>query len=151
VKFREPPRLATWILRIFSRHPDNEAILGDLCERYQVRPSSIWYWRQTFIEIVSTLMRKDAIFRIAMWATAGFMVSAGTGLYFASADKAKPIEPIVYAFFRLTQPVAAITVSYFDFPRGLTWIVVENAATYALLGLIVETIRRHYRPLQISK
>ena len=96
-------------------------------------------------------MRKDAIFRIAMWATSGFMVSAGTGLYFASADKAKPIEPIVYAFFRLTQPVAAITVSYFDFPRGLTWIVVENAATYALLGLTVETIRRHYRPLQISK
>ena len=81
-------------------------------------------------------MRNSLIFRIALWASTGFLVSAGWGLYFASANKANPIEPIVYAFFRLTQPVAAITVAYFDFPRGLTWIVVENAATYALLGLI---------------
>ena len=95
-------------------------------------------------------MRNGMIFRIALWASTGFLVSAGWGLYFASANKANPIEAIVYALFRLTQPVAAITVSYFDFPRGLTWIVVENAATYALLGLIVETIRQRYRRIQIS-
>jgi len=86
-----------------------------------------------------------------MWAIAGFLVSAGWGLYFATADKANPIEPIVYGFIYLTNPVAAITVSYFDFPRGLTWIEVENAATYALLGLFMETIRQHYRSLRISK
>ena len=144
VKFREPPRLATWFLRIFS-HPDNEVILGDLCERYQARPSSIWYWRQTFIVIASTFMRNGAIFRIALWATTGFLVSAGVGLYFTLADKSKPVAPIVYSFFRLTHPIAAITVSYFDFPRGITWIVVENVATYVLLGFIVEAIRQRYR------
>ena len=90
-------------------------------------------------------MRNGWIFRIALWTSAGFLVSAGWGLYIASANKANPIEPIVYAFLRLTQPVAAVTVSYFDFPRGLTWIVVENAATYALVGLVLERIRRRYR------
>ena len=92
-------------------------------------------------------MRSGAIFRIIMWATAGFLVSAGTGLYFATADKAKPVEPIVYILFGLTEPVAAITVGIFDFPRGVTSIVVENTATYALFGLIIEAIRQHYRPL----
>jgi hypothetical protein len=56
-------------------------------------------------------MRNGMIFRIALWACTGFVVSAGWGLYFASANKANPIEPFVYAFFRLTQPVAAITVA----------------------------------------
>ncbi len=95
-------------------------------------------------------MRNGMIFRIVLWASTGSLVSAGWGLYFANANKALPIEPIVNAFFRLTQPIAAITVSYFDFPRGLTSIAVENAVTYALLGLIVETIRQRYRPIQIS-
>jgi hypothetical protein len=81
-------------------------------------------------------------YRIAMWATAGFLVAACWGLYFASADKDNPIGPIVYTLARLTQPVAAITVSYFHSPLGLTWAVIENAATYALAGLIVETIRK---------
>lgn len=95
-------------------------------------------------------MRNGMIFRIVLWASTGFLVSAGWGLYFASANKALPIEPIVNAFSRLTQPIAAITVSYFDFPRGLTSIVVENAVTYALIGLIVEAIRQRYRLIQIS-
>jgi hypothetical protein len=95
-------------------------------------------------------MRKGMIFRIVLWASTGFLVSVGWGLYFASANKALPIEPIVNALFRLTQPIAAITVWYFDFPRGLTSIVVENVVTYALLGLIVEAIRRRYRIIQIS-
>jgi len=80
----------------------------------------------------------------------GFSRFGCWGLYFASANKALPIGPIVNAFFRLTQPIAAITVSYFDFPRGLTSIVVENAVTYALIGLIVEAIRQRYRLIQIS-
>ena len=81
-------------------------------------------------------------YRIARWASAGFLVAAGWGLYFASADKANPIEPIVYILARLTQPVVAVTVSYFNFPLGLRWALVANAATYALVGLIVETPRK---------
>jgi hypothetical protein len=80
--------------------------------------------------------------RIAMWASAGFLVAGCWGLYFASADKANPIEPIVYTLARLTQPVVAVVVSYSHFPVGLRWCLVANAATYVLVGLIVETIRK---------
>jgi hypothetical protein len=152
VKFREPPRLATWILLLFGGHPDNEAILGDLCERYQVRPSSIWYWRQTFIEIANTLMRNGAILRITLWASAGFLVSIGWGIYFTIADKATPIPSIVYTLAVLTQPIAgAINALYPNLTVGLWPLVLANVATYALVGLTVEIIRQHYRPLQISK
>ena len=96
-------------------------------------------------------MRKMMISRIAMWASAGLLVSVGWGLYFASTNKALPIEPIVYILASLTQPTAAVAL-YLKLVHqlGLTWVVVVNAATYALLGLAVETIRRHYRSLHIS-
>jgi hypothetical protein len=92
----------------------------------------------------------NSMIRIVMWASVGFLISAGWGLYFASANKANPIDPIVYALINVTQPVAGITHSYFDFPRGLRAVKVENAATYALIGLILATIRRHNPPIQIS-
>jgi hypothetical protein len=96
-------------------------------------------------------MRNDTIFRIALWASAGFLVSVGWAFYFASTDKANPIQPIVYALVWLSQPGAgAVTVLYPDLPVGLWPLVVANIATYALLGLIIETIRQHSRPLQIS-
>ena len=86
-----------------------------------------------------------------MWASAGFLVSVSWGFYFASTDKANPIQPIVYTLARLSVPVAgAVTVLYPDFPLGLWPLVVANVATYGLLGFIVETIRQHYRPRQIS-
>jgi len=90
-------------------------------------------------------------YRIAMWASAGYLVSGGWGLYFASANKADPIGPIVYTLVRLTQPLVAVTVSQFDFPLGLRWTMVANAATYALVGLIVEMIRQHRRLLVHAK
>ena len=58
MKFKEPPRLATRILLSMSCHPDNEALLGDLCERYQDRQSAVWYWRQTFIAIINSFVRE---------------------------------------------------------------------------------------------
>lgn len=82
-----------------------------------------------------------------MWAGIGAMAAAAWGLYFATADKAIPIGPIVYTLARLTQPVVAIGLYFFDFPLGLNSVIAINAATYALVGLIVETIRQHYRPL----
>ena len=82
-------------------------------------------------------------FRIILWAGAGFLISAGWGFYYAVADKSVPIGAIVYALARLTVPAAAVVI-YFDpnYLRGLRAVVIANAATYALVGLIVETIRR---------
>jgi hypothetical protein len=87
--------------------------------------------------------------RIAIWAGMGFLVAGWWGLYFAEANKDNPIEPLVYALAGLTTPVAAI-VSSLKFPVGLYWVIVANAATYALVGLIVETLRRHYKHTGLS-
>jgi hypothetical protein len=90
-------------------------------------------------------MRNSAIFRIAIWAGIGAVAAVGWALYFATADKATSIGPIVYTLARLTQPVVAIGLYFFNFPLGLHLIIATNAATYALVALIVETIRQHYR------
>jgi hypothetical protein len=100
---------------------------------------------------VEAMAMKNTLIRIAMWASAGFVVSLGWGFYFASTNKGVPIEPAVYALARLTQPIAAL-VLYLNpsYPLGVTWAEVANAATYALVGLIVETIGQGHRALHIS-
>jgi hypothetical protein len=96
-------------------------------------------------------MRDAVIFRVAMWASAGLLISAGWGVYFASLNKTLPIEPIVYTLAALTQPTVGVAL-YFKLVHrvGLTGVLVANAATYALFGLIAETIRQHYRSPRIS-
>ena len=81
--------------------------------------------------------------RIVMWASAGFLVAGCWALYFAWAGKVNPIEPIVHTLTRLTCPVA-IAGSYF--PISVYWVLVANAVTYALVGLVVETLRTAVRP-----
>ena len=88
-------------------------------------------------------MRNVSALRLVMWASVGFLVSFGWGLYFASTDKALPIGPLVYNLASMTQPlVAGVLYSGLASHLALAWVAVANAATYALLGLIVETIRK---------
>ncbi len=94
---------------------------------------------------------KNTASRIGMWASAGFLVSVAWGFYFASANKSIPIEPTVNALARLTQPTAAVMLYLNPAARiALDWLIAANAATYVLLGLIVEMIRQRYRLLQTS-
>ena len=78
--------------------------------------------------------------RIAIWAGAGFLVAACWALYFAMRSKDNPIEPIVYTLGVITQPVVLIG-SHFHFGMSFYLVILANAATYALVGLIVETLR----------
>lgn len=80
-------------------------------------------------------------YRIAMWASAGFLVAGCWALYFLIRSKDVPIEPIVYALGFLTQPFVLVSY-YFHLPLSVYWVLVANAATYALVGLIVETLRQ---------
>jgi hypothetical protein len=81
--------------------------------------------------------------RIAVWASAGFLAAGWWALYFFWANKDTPTDPIVYALIRLTCPIAIAGV---HFPISLYWVLVANAATYALVGLIAETLRRQFHP-----
>lgn len=80
-------------------------------------------------------------YRIAIWASAGFLVAASWALYFAMRIKDNPIEPLVYTLGSLTQPVVLIG-AHFHFGMSFYLVILANAATYALVGLIVETLRQ---------
>ena len=78
-------------------------------------------------------------YRVAGWAVLGFLVAAGWGVYFGMRNKEIAIDPIVSFLARLTCPIAILGS---HFPLSLHWVLVANAATYALVGLIVEAVRQ---------
>jgi hypothetical protein len=82
--------------------------------------------------------------RIAIWMAAGFLVASGWALYFLVASKNHPVEPIVSTLVRLTCPVANVGSHY---PVSVYSALVANVATYALIGLVVETLRRQLNQL----
>ncbi len=78
-------------------------------------------------------------YRIAMWASAGFLV-AGFWAIFAIATFPSTSERMwdVWTLVCLTCPVAIAGRHY---PISLYEALAANAVTYALIGLIVETLR----------
>lgn len=82
--------------------------------------------------------------KIFMWASVGFLVAAFWALYaFATFPSTNERMLNVWGLVSLTCPVAIAGKHY---PISLYEVLVSNALTYALLGLIVETLRRqlHY-------
>ena len=79
------------------------------------------------------------LYRIAYRAIVGFLVAGWWALYFAF-EKA-PDSPVVYFLVRLLCPIA-IAGSYFAIK--LYWVLLVNAATYALVGLIADTLHRFF-------
>lgn len=86
-------------------------------------------------------------YRIALWASAGFLVAVFWAIYFAMVSKDIPIQPIVHTLASLSCPISLVG-EYFHFGVKLSWVLVTNTAFYALFGLIVETLRR---PLHHAK
>ena len=79
-------------------------------------------------------------YRIAMWAGAGLLV-AGLWALFAMATFPSTSERMrdVRILISLTCPVAIAGMHH---PISLFQALVANSATYALVGLIVEVVRR---------
>jgi hypothetical protein len=92
---------------------------------------------------------RNGVVRIVIWASVGFIVAVGWGVYFTNANKAEPIGPIISTLSLLTVPLVGVAGSY-GIPIGLRPAILANAATYALIGLIVAIIRRNSRPPQLS-
>jgi hypothetical protein len=78
----QPPRLAVWLINLFTVPDNEEAIIGDLLEEFSqiahragVVFARRWYWRQTLKTIVHLIY---AAYRAAPWSTsagvaAGFL------------------------------------------------------------------------------
>ena len=88
--------------------------------------------------------------RIAIWTGLGAVVAALCALYI-SATSSNPLNPLgpstpfgilVY----LTCPVALVH----HYALSFYFVLLANAAAYALIGTIVETTRRHYKTRLIS-
>ena len=77
--------------------------------------------------------------RIAMWAGAGFLVASFWALLaFATFPFTNERMRDVWTLVSLTCPVAIAGMHY---PINLYQALAANTATYALVGLIVETLR----------
>lgn len=77
--FFQPPRIAVWLVNLFTSAEEAESILGDLLEEFVHLASKSgvafarrWYWRQT-VKTIAYLVGTG--FRVAPWSTA----AAGVG------------------------------------------------------------------------
>jgi len=84
-------------------------------------------------------------YRIAMWAGAGLLIAGGWALYASATSppamtSGDPIWPLV----EVTCPIAFASI-HLHFGVSLYWSLLANAATYALIGGIVEALRKSLR------
>jgi hypothetical protein len=80
--------------------------------------------------------------RLAIWAIVGFLVAGVWALYaLASTPPALgPAAPLI-TLVRLTCPTALLSF----YPLSVYSVLFANAATYALVGWMVETLRGRFR------
>jgi hypothetical protein len=80
--------------------------------------------------------------RIIMWAGGGFLVAAFWAIYFfPTAANVIANHPGIWALACFTCPVVFASL-HFGIGVPIFWAALANAATYALLGLAVETYRK---------
>jgi hypothetical protein len=58
MRSNQPPSIAKWLLRHFGCSRNNEAVIGDLDERYRQGRSYLWYWKQTFQAIATSFFNE---------------------------------------------------------------------------------------------
>jgi hypothetical protein len=82
--------------------------------------------------------------KIAMWAGAGFFVAGCWAVYALAStppvlSSGDPLLPLV----RLTCPIAILGRFY---AISLARVLLANAATYAIVGLLIEALRLRLQP-----
>ncbi len=77
--FVQPPRIAVWLVNLFTPAEEAESILGDLLEEYSrlesksgVTFARSWYWRQA-VKSIAHLVGTG--FRVASWSTGAAVLS----------------------------------------------------------------------------
>jgi hypothetical protein len=84
-------------------------------------------------------------YRIVMWAAGGFLIAAFWAFYFFPiAPNSAASAEAMWTLARITCPVAFASL-HFHFPIAFYWAILANAATYALVGLIVESLRQQFK------
>lgn len=77
--------------------------------------------------------------RIALWAGAGFAVAGFWAIFFFVVQPPHiPYSSPIMTFVDVTCPIALLR----SYPISLYVVLVANAATYGLVGLMVESLRQ---------
>jgi hypothetical protein len=76
--------------------------------------------------------------RIGLWARVGFIV-AGVWVILSFAIPLSP-QPVLWGLVQLTCPIVPISFA-FRFGVKWYWFIASNVAAYALIGLMVESLR----------
>ena len=84
--------------------------------------------------------------RIAIWATTGALVVLAWTLYISAISPTQLTAKAMVWALCLTCPIALAR----RYPLSLYFVLLANAATYALVGVVAETIRRHYQTHPLS-
>ena len=137
----QPPRMAVWLISLFSLTNEAESIQGDLLEEFSALASKSgepsaqrWYWRQT----IKTVPRLAGFgFRTAPWMTAiavvgGFLLRKLVAPLVGSATFA--VLDRYQAFFE-----HRLSVYLFFASTGLD---IEHLITFLLIGFIVAFVAR---------
>ncbi len=100
--FVQPPRIATWLLNLFTPGEEAESILGDLLEEFSHLTSKSgplfarrWYWRQT-VKTIAHLF--GAGFRDAPWSTTAAVVGGFLLLRFISGLPERAIFAVLHRY-----------------------------------------------------
>jgi hypothetical protein len=84
--------------------------------------------------------------RIVMWAEVGLLVASWWALLaFVMGPVAISSMPFVWIIAQLTCPIV-LAGTYSHFGVHLVWVIVTNAAIYALVGLGIESLRERRSP-----
>lgn len=79
--------------------------------------------------------------RIAVWTLAGACVACGWSVYaFATAPD---VEVPLGLTERVVQAIAYISCPFVALGARFYWLILLNAATYAVVGLVIESLHRH--------
>ena len=87
------------------------------------------------------LMRENSKRRVAAWAGTGLLIAVAWWIY-VLAWAPTPITmtaPVVWTLVRFTCPIVMVG-TYLHFGVSLFWVLVANTATYAAMGLLIESL-----------
>ncbi|HKD90568.1 MAG TPA: hypothetical protein VKB56_01660 [Terriglobales bacterium] len=78
--------------------------------------------------------------RIVLWGLVGFFV-ASIWVIASLTIHVYPLHPVLWALARITCPILPVSLAL-HFGVKWYWLIASNFAAYALLGLIVESLRQ---------
>jgi len=130
MKASRPPALATWLLEHLLPQGKNEALAGDLLEKFGQQGSATWYWRQVLAAVMVGLLQQVRVRWIAIcWA-----------VVYSSAVPWRHIWITPQFQFLFTFPIGLLW-PYSLISQVVLFTLLETVLLVIALGLYLATVR----------